>query len=84
MWSRLSIVLQEVDSLNKLFTKILGSSNLKAFAEDKCDPKLKIVLESMENILEEGENADYQHFLLFPQSFQNASFSGSLKAWIVW
>ena len=25
------------------------------------------------------ENAGYQHFLLFPQCFQKASFSGSLK-----
>ena len=31
-----------------------------------------------------GENAGYQHFLLFPQSFQKASFSGSLKVRIVW
>ena len=27
-----------------------------------------------------GENAGYQHFLLFPQCFQKASFSGLLKS----
>ena len=31
-----------------------------------------------------GENAGDQHFLLFPQCFQKASTSGSLKVRIVW
>ena len=31
-----------------------------------------------------NENAGFQHFLLFPQCFQKASFSGSLTAGIVW
>ena len=30
-----------------------------------------------------GENAGYQHFLLFEQCFQKASFSGLLKIGIV-
>ena len=34
----------------------------------------------VENIAAKGENAGYQHFLLFPQCFQKASFSGSLKS----
>ena len=38
----------------------------------------------VENIEGKGENAGYQHFLLFPQCFQKASFSGSLKVGIVW
>ena len=42
------------------------------------------VLDKVENIVEKGENADYQHFLLFPQCFQKASFSESLKVGIVW
>ena len=29
-----------------------------------------------ENIVGKGENAGYQHFLLFLQSFQKASFKG--------
>ena len=32
----------------------------------------------VENIVEKGENAGYQHFLPFPQCFQKPSFSGSL------
>ena len=37
----------------------------------------------IENIVGKGENAGYQHFLLFPQCFQKASSSGSLKLGIV-
>ena len=34
---------------------------------------------------EKGENGgNYQHFLLFPQYFEKASFSGSLKVGTVW
>ena len=43
-----------------------------------------LVLHLEENNVEKGENAGYQHFLLFPQCFQKASFSGSLKVGIVW
>ena len=42
--------------------------------------KLKFVLRRVENIVVKGENTGYQHFLLFPQCFQRASFSGSLKS----
>ena len=28
----------------------------------------------LENVVGKGENADYQHFLLFPQCFQNSFF----------
>ena len=42
------------------------------------------VLDRVENIVGKGENAGYQHFLLFPGCFQKASFSGSLKVVIVW
>ena len=38
----------------------------------------------MENIVGKGENAGYQHFLLFPQCLQKVLFSGSLKIGIVW
>ena len=40
--------------------------------------------DKVENIVGKGENAGYQHFLLFPQCFQNASSTGSLKVGIVW
>ena len=37
-----------------------------------------------ENIVGKGENAGYQHFLLFPQCFQKSYFSRSLKVGVVW
>ena len=42
------------------------------------------VFERVENIVGKGENAGYQHFLLFPQCFLKLSFSGMLKVVIVW
>ena len=62
--------------------KFLDLSKLNAFAEDKIKVTqyLKFVLESIENIVERGEYAGYQHFLLFPQCFKDGSFSGSLKS----
>ena len=34
------------------------------------------VFDSVENIVGKGENAGYQHFLLFLQCFEKASFPG--------
>ena len=34
----------------------------------------------VENVVGKGENAGYQRFLLFPQSFHEAFYSGSLKS----
>ena len=64
----------------------LDWSKLKAFADTNLSfaEKLKFVLERVENIVGKGENAGYQHFLLFPQCFQKASLLGSLKVGIVW
>ena len=42
------------------------------------------VFDRVENIVEKGENAGYQHFLLFPQCFQKAFYPGLLKVEIVW
>ena len=66
--------------------KILDYSKLKAFADDKINvnEKLKFGLGRVENIVGKGENAGYQHFLLFPQFFQKSSLSGSLKVLIMW
>ena len=66
--------------------KILDFSKLKGFADNNINvkEKLKFVLERIENIKGKGENAGYQHFLLFPQCFQKASFWGSLNVEIVW
>ena len=60
---------------------------MKAFADNKfSEGKMMIsVFNRTENILGYEENADYRHFLLFPQCFQtDASYSGSLKVVIVW
>ena len=52
---------------------ILDLSKFKAFADDKINviQKLKFVSRRVENSVGKGENAGYQHFLLFPQCFQN-------------
>ena len=41
------------------------------------------LFDKVENTMGKGENAGYQHFLLFPQCFQEAYFSGLLKVRIV-
>ena len=65
--------------------KILDWFKLKAFAEDKITvAEMMISLsDKVEKIVEKGENAGYQHFLLFPQCFQKPAISGSLKVWTV-
>ena len=51
------------------------------FAEDKSNitQNLKFDLGRVENILRKGENAGYQHFLLFSECFQRFSFSESFN-----
>ena len=65
---------------------MLDLSKFKAFADDKINVnnKFKFDLGQVENIVGKGENAGYQHFLLFPQCFQKASFPGQLKVGILW
>ena len=59
--------------------KVLDWSKSKAFADDKIivNQKLKFDMGRVENIVGKGENAGYQHFLLFLQCFQKASVLGS-------
>ena len=66
--------------------KFLDLLKLKAFADDKINlnENFNFVLGRIENIVGKGENAGYQHFLLFPQCFQKAFFLWSLKVVIVW
>ena len=63
--------------------QILDWPKFKAFAEDNLNvAKMMVSLyDRVENIVGKGENAGYQHFLLFPQCFQKASSIGSLKTW---
>ena len=51
---------------------------LKAFADDKIilNKKLKRFLGREESILGKGENACYQHFLLYTQCFSKPSLKG--------
>ena len=58
--------------------KIFDRLQLKVFADDKINvtEKLKFVLKRVENIVGKGENASYQHFLIFPQCFQSFLFQG--------
>ena len=67
-------------------SKTVDQFKLKAFADGKIvvAQKLTIGLESIDNIVGKVENASYQHFLLFPQCFQKATFSGSLIVIFVW
>ena len=46
----------------------------KAFADDKLNVAkiVTYVFDRVENIMGKGENAGYQHFLLFPRCFQKA------------
>ena len=57
----------------------------KAEADDNFDvAKLKIsIYDWVENTVGKEENVGYHHFLLFPQCFQEAPFSGLLKVEIV-
>ena len=63
-----------------LHGKILDQSNLEVFADDKINviEKLKFIVDRVEN-MGKGENAGYQHLLLFLQHFHKASSLGSLN-----
>ena len=65
--------------------KTLDWSKLKAFEDDKINgtDKFQLILERIENIVGKGENAGYQHFLLFSQCFLKASYTRPLKVGIV-
>ena len=76
--------------MGKAFTslpndKILDLSKFKTFADDKITvaQKFKFTLGRAENIVGKGENAGYQHFLLYAQCFQKLSFPEVLKLRIV-
>ena len=66
--------------------KIWGLPKLEAFADDKWNvtSNMKAAFHRIENIVGKEENAGYQHFLLFPQCFQNVFSSSASKGVIVW
>ena len=65
----LLVVINIVNSLPN--NKNLDRSKLKAFADAKINvtEKLKSVWEAKETLWKKGENAGFQHFLLFPKLF---------------
>ena len=77
------LVRSTISNINPLpDDKILALSKLKAIADDKVNVIQMlhfIFYDRVENIVGQGENTGCQHFLLFPQCFQKASFLGSLK-----
>ena len=71
------------DKLNLLpNNRILDMTKLKAFADDKLNITGMMVssFDRVENTVGKGENAGYQHFLLFPTVFSNAFFFRVLKS----
>ena len=62
--------------------EILGWTKLNAFADDKSDvvKMMNSLLDTAENTVEKGENASYQHFLLFPHFFSKAFFLKVVKS----
>ena len=74
-----------IRGLKPLPHKFYDLSKLNKFADDKINliQAMKYVFGKVKRIVGKGENAGYQHFLLFPQCFQKVSFSGSLKVRIV-
>ena len=66
--------------------QILDYSKLKDFADDnfKFDENGRKLSNQVENTVGKGEIARYEQFLLFPQCFQKACFSGASKGVIVW
>ena len=59
---------------------------MKAIADDSLNVVKMMIyaLDRVENIVDKGENAGYQYFLLFPQYFQKPSCPRTLKLGIVW
>ena len=64
----------------------LDVTKLKAFADDKINVAQMMisVFDRVEKIVRKGENAGYQHFLLFSQCFERLLSWGSLEVDIEW
>ena len=67
-------------------TTVLGLSKLNKIADDYFNvaQMVHFFFDRLENIVGKGENAGYQHFLLFPQCFQNVFFGGLWTSRILW
>ena len=65
---------------------MLDYSKLKEFADDSFifDENGRKLSKQVENTVGKGEIARYEQFLLFPQCFLKACFTGESKGVIVW
>ena len=61
----------------------LPNDKISDWSKINVTEKVKFLLERVENSVGKGENAGYQHFLLFPQCFRKDFYTGSLKVGIV-
>ena len=61
---------------------MIDLSKFKAFADDNFNiaEMAKFVFDGVENIAGKGENAGYQHFLLFPQCFPKGFLFGVVNS----
>ena len=77
---------QKIPVISLPHGKILDWSKLRAFADDKINAAetLKFILGKGRKHCETRRKCWLHDFLIFPQCFQKAFFSSSLKVWIVW
>ena len=72
------------ENTNSLFTtqQNFGLIQIESICrwQHRCNLKTEILFGMIRKHCGKGENAGYQHFLDFPQCFQKASFSRSLKS----
>ena len=66
------------------FCKWYGLVQIESICRRLSKSTLNGKVDRVENIVGKGENAGYQHFLLFPQCFQTGLYPGSFKAGFVW
>ena len=78
---KVRIVWQAVNSLP--YDKIFRLIQIQSIADDKLDliQEMKSHFHTVVNIVGKGENAGYQHFVLFPQCFLKAFFVKVVKNW---
>ena len=63
-----------IEKVNNIFSKNRMKKSTIFFNEK--NEKVNNIFQRIENIVGKGENAGYQHFLLFPQRFHEISSSG--------
>ena len=66
--------------------KFFNRTKLRAFADGKLNFAVIMIslFDRVENSVGKGENAGFQHFLLFPKCFPKLPSLRLLKLWIVW